>query len=79
MEPPVHRFTYFDIRGRGELSRLVFAAASVNYQEIQYHIELATFSMDEWNHDKKEHADRFPYGQLVKKPKKKNKLPLSSK
>jgi len=32
---PVYKLTYFDGRGRGEIIRLVFAAAGVEYQDIR--------------------------------------------
>lgn len=49
-----YKFHYFDGRGRGELTRLIFAASGTPYEDIRISYET------EWSHRKNE----TPLGQL---------------
>ena len=33
--PPKYKLTYFDIRGRAEMTRLLFAAAGASYEDVR--------------------------------------------
>ena len=32
---PTYKLTYFNLKGRGELSRLIFAAADVKFEDVR--------------------------------------------
>lgn len=69
LAPHSYYLTYFDFRGRGELSRLLFAAAGVDYVDSRYKVDTTTtpWTRELWLQDKDARAHQFPYGQLVKK------------
>jgi len=50
---PKYKLTYFDAYGRAEISRLIFAAAKVDYEDER-------FSFDEW---KTTYKQTTPFGQ----------------
>ncbi|XP_002730920.1 hematopoietic prostaglandin D synthase-like [Saccoglossus kowalevskii] len=50
---PTYKLHYFNLQGRGEIIRLVFAAAGVEYEEIQYEFK-------DWPTVK----GNFPFGKL---------------
>ncbi|XP_077999269.1 hematopoietic prostaglandin D synthase-like [Glandiceps talaboti] len=52
---PKYRLTYFNIRARGEVSRLLFAAAGVDYEDVR----IAT---ENWPSEKT--SGKFPFGQM---------------
>ncbi|XP_035670647.1 hematopoietic prostaglandin D synthase-like [Branchiostoma floridae] len=52
---PKYRLVYFNIRGRAELTRLLFAAADLQYEDQRFE-----FSSDQW----KELKPKTPMGQL---------------
>eukprot|EP00741_Cyanophora_paradoxa_P018165 tig00021038_g17538.t1 len=56
-----YKLVYFDARGKGEVARLVFAAAGVKYEDYRYPIS-KTFERPEFNADKE--AGKFPFGQI---------------
>nr|QST14964.1 GSTsigma1e protein [Diaphanosoma celebensis] len=50
---PTYKLHYFNMRARGELSRLIFAHANVPYEDCRY-------EMSEWAEQK----SKMPFGQL---------------
>ncbi|XP_031572865.1 hematopoietic prostaglandin D synthase-like [Actinia tenebrosa] len=52
---PVYKLHYFNVRGRAELSRLCFAAAGVDYEDLRH-------TPEEWQQMKKDNVT--PLGQL---------------
>jgi len=58
--PSKYKLTYFNARGRGEVSRLLFNVAGVAFEDARYPIDPATFKRAEFEADK----NKFPFGQL---------------
>lgn len=58
-----YKFHYFNARAKGELIRLTFAAAGVDYEDMRYNMPLRSQSSDclEWNDEAKAAT---PLGQL---------------
>ncbi|CAF4091432.1 unnamed protein product [Adineta steineri] len=50
---PIYKLYYFDLRGRAEISRLIFAAAGEKYQDIRYKRE-----------EFPQHKSEMPLGQI---------------
>lgn len=69
MKPRSYQLTYFDLRARGELSRMLFAVAGVDYEDKRYPIDTTQFPFagrEAWFQERKENPDRYAYGQMVK-------------
>jgi len=48
-----YKLYYFNVRGAGEVSRIIFTQADVKYQDIR-------FEGDQW---KNEYKDKMPFGR----------------
>jgi len=54
---PVYKFTYFNVRAKGEVIRLIFAAAGVEYEDVR--VEFQT-----WPQTPAGLKESLPFGQL---------------
>ncbi|XP_070543838.1 glutathione S-transferase 1-like [Ptychodera flava] len=56
---PIYKLKYFANRGRAEPSRLVFAAAGVEYEDIR-------FDPEQWQSEKESvsASGKYPFGQM---------------
>ena len=43
-----YKITYFNVKGRGELSRLVLAAAGVDFENIRVEYDYSKRGSDQW-------------------------------
>ncbi|XP_070545470.1 hematopoietic prostaglandin D synthase-like [Ptychodera flava] len=52
---PTYKLTYFDLRGRAEPSRLLFAVAGVEYEDVR-------IQREQWPNEKA--SGKYPFGQM---------------
>lgn len=66
-EPPSHsssyKFVYLNLRARGEVSRLLFAAAGQDYENVLFDAPMDFNLADFWS-AREQSPESFPYGQL---------------
>jgi len=60
-----YKLIYFNVRALGEVSRLIFAVAGVEYEDYRYPIDVAkNFYRPEWDAEKASNPFKYPFGTI---------------
>eukprot|EP01084_Bolivina_argentea_P243138 407658_1 len=64
MAAPQYKLSYFNLRGRGELTRLMFHASETEFEDFRYPIEFKDGKPNSELFGKDKLAGKFAFGQL---------------